>query len=496
VGGCQNSLHAAIRCDAGGAAVTWFALVPSGEAASPDTWLLSYALIAAAKECGLAESGWMVGQGWFAAALAVDPRDPDRVWAGGIDLFRSDDGGATWGIASYWWAADPQTIPYGAAVAPGYAHADQHLLVFDPRYDGEANRTLYAVNDGGVFRTGDARAPVARGALAACDPVATGVRWRSINSNYAVTQFYHGVAFPDGSAVLGGTQDNGTVLGRLADGSERWRMILGGDGGYVAVDPRDPQRLYAEHFGRSLQVSTDGGRTWAPRTAGVTGFFSFTTPFVLDPAVPDRMWMAGDHLWRSDDATASWRKVSNQFHVVAQPTDRLAVSTAIGVSALDSRRVIVGTREGSLHRTADALAAADDTVWSYARPRAGWVTSVAFDPVDDDVVFATYGTYGGAHVWKSVDGGARWTALDTPATLPDIPAHSLVVDPRDRRRLVLGTELGIFVSPDGGATWAVEDTGYAHVVTETLRIHEHGGGLWLYAFTHGRGAWRVRLGDT
>jgi hypothetical protein len=59
----------------------------------------------------------------------------------------------------------------------------------------------------------------------------------------------------------------------------------------------------------------------------------------------------------------------------------------------------------------------------------------------------------------------------------------------------LRTDLGVFVSLDGGRSWAVENVGFANVVTETLQILQTGGKTWLYAFTHGRGAWRVRLGE-
>ena len=78
--------------------------------------------------------------------------------------------------------------------------------------------------------------------------------------------------------------------------------------------------------------------------------------------------------------------------------------------------------------------------------------------------------------------------------MPNIPVHALVVDPRDSRRIYLGTDLGVLVSLDGGKSWAVENTGFAAVVTESLAVAENPGGTpYLFAFTHGRGAWRVPL---
>ncbi len=163
----------------------------------------------------------------------------------------------------------------------------------------------------------------------------------------------------------------------------------------------------------------------------------------------------------------------------------------------DSEQVLAGTTQGDVFRTAIGRTAGAETVWERSRPRAGWVSWLAFDPRDPDVVYATYARFGGRHVWKSEDGGVSWQPLDGSGDghLPNIPVHALVVDPGDSRRLYLGTDLGVFVSLDGGASWAVENTGFAAAVTESLAIAPNPGGRpWLFAFTHGRGAWRVELG--
>src|SRR6185503_7295225 len=112
-------------------------------------------------DCGFSPPGpnQYFNQGWYDAAIAVDPVNPDRVWVCGIDLFRSDDGGANWGLASYWWGSGST-----------FTHADQHAIVFHPQYNGTSNRTLFVAGDGGLFRTTNALAATATGAAAACDP--------------------------------------------------------------------------------------------------------------------------------------------------------------------------------------------------------------------------------------------------------------------------------------------------------------------------------------
>ena len=123
-------------------------------------------------------------------------------------------------------------------------------------------------------------------------------------------------------------------------------------------------------------------------------------------------------------------------------------------------------------------------------------TAIAFDPLDDNVLYATYGNFGGAHVFRSIDGGASWQSLDGsgPSGIPEMPVHSIVVDPDDRQRLYLGTDLGVLVSIDGGRTWMTEETGFGPAVTMWLSlIRTPTGQKQLFAFTHGRGAWRVTL---
>jgi ligand-binding sensor domain-containing protein len=95
-----------------------------------------------------------------------------------------------------------------------------------------------------------------------------------------------------------------------------------------------------------------------------------------------------------------------------------------------------------------------------------------------------------------MDGGASWSSIDGSGRtgLPNVPVHAILVDPEDRERLYVGTDVGVFVSLDGGESWMVENTGFAAAVTETLAITDGPqGSRWLFAFTHGRGSWRVQL---
>ena len=149
---------------------------------------------------------------------------------------------------------------------------------------------------------------------------------------------------------------------------------------------------------------------------------------------------------------------------------------------------MVGTSDGRIARTDDGLTAGPATTWPATRPREGFVTWVAFDPSDPNLVYATYGGFGGHHVWRSTDGGALWSPHDGNGDLaiPDLPVHCLLVDPAQPDRLYLGTDLGVLVSLDGGASWAAENTGFAHVVTESLALTTDAGGTRAAVRLHPR----------
>jgi photosystem II stability/assembly factor-like uncharacterized protein len=476
----NQGLHAVFRSTSGGNAGTWRARISNTDPESLSTMLLSNALGRYyEEECG-GDTSFHYNLGWYTNVIAVDPVNPETVWAGGVDLYRSDDGGRSWGLAGYYWAFGFRT----------YIHADQHAIAFHPNFNGSTNQTLLVANDGGVFRTINARAAVSSSHPSAiCDPAQADISWAALNHNLGITQFYHGAPFAHGTRFLGGTQDNGTIMGSFALGSDDWWSILGSDGGYVAVDPNNSQIIYAEAQRFDFHKSTDQGQSFFPAREGVNDTFLFITPFVLDPNNPRRLWTGGRRLWRTDNAAVSWQAASTYL-------SNIDLVSALAVAPGDSNRVVVGLNGGWIARNDQALTADATSSWQSVQPRSGYVSWLAHDPSDLDIVYATYAGFGGSHVWQSRDGGATWSERDGSGagSLPDIPVHCIVVDPEHPNRLFLGTDLGVFTSVDRGQTWAVEVTGFANTVTESLALTENiQGNQLLFAFTHGRGAWRVEL---
>ncbi|MHB8069388.1 MAG: WD40/YVTN/BNR-like repeat-containing protein [Desulfobaccales bacterium] len=415
-------------------------------------------------------------QGWYDNVIAVDPLNENIVWAGGIDLFRSDDGGASWKLGSYWWTSTSDSH---------YAHADQHVIRFHPGYNGTTNKTMYVGNDGGLFRTDDARAATSTNVETPSGSMA----WANLNHGYGVTQFYYGAVYPGGGTFFGGTQDNGTPGGTLASGPNNWSMLIGGDGGAVAVNPSDTNILYGENTNLSIQKSTNGGSSFLNAVSGITessNNFLFIAPFIMDTNNANNLWTGGRYLWRTTNAAGGWTRAST----IRPGSGNVS---ALAVAPGDANRVAAGLSDGYILTTTTALTNGSTTSWPSAHPVNGWISSLAYDPHNSNIIYATCSTFGQKHVWKSLDGGGTWASIDGSGAgaLPDVPAFSIVVDPRNASQLYVGTDLGVFVTTDGGGTWAVERTGFPNVITEHL-VREPRSNR-LYAFTHGRGAWYVPL---
>ena len=524
-----DGMLAVLRSTTSGEAGSWTTQARNNSATLQDTLLLTNPVNGALTQCGFGTTQ-MLNQGWYDNVIAVDPSDENTVWAGGVDLFRSDNGGANWAVASYWWFQGNGTPPNNGD--PQLVHADNHIIAFHPNYNGTTNQTMFAGNDGGIYKTDNAKTgnvgysngtTVGGGTITPASPIcgaafAPGalftvpdpVIWGPLNNNYAVTQFYHGLPYPNGQTYFGGTQDNGTNRGTDAAGPNAWARINGGDGGYVAVNPANTNTIFFETTGLSLRRSTNGGASSASVISGIAGdVFPFITVFRMDPNTPTRLWIGGRFMWRTDNNATNWTRTSN-----AQQTG--GSITAMAIAPGNSNVVINGAASGQFRRTTIGLtanaASVLNTTWLQTfTPRGngnGSISWVEYDPSNANNVWATISTFNGTpnaqgtsagHVFKSTDGGNTWTLADGTQTagnvnaIPDIPAHSVAIDPNDGQRIYVGTDLGVFVSLDGGANWARETTGFSNTVVESLTAVNNNGVTSLFAFTHGRGAFKVTI---
>lgn len=429
-------------------------------------------------------------QGWYSNAIwAGDPTSVDLLVVGGLDLWRSTNGGDTLTKISDWHTNLP--------------HADQHAIVSGPDYDGKKNRTVLVANDGGLYRADDiltaGQANITNG-------------WTSLNHGYSVTQFYSGTASPSGR-ITGGSQDNGTL--NYDPASNQWQVLWGGDGGLTAADA-NADILYGEYINLSVFRGIDGHKPeyingvymiddehgrWKDPPYLIEDSMNpsaalFIAPFVLDPSDANRLLAGGRSLWRTTDAKTvntedtgpSWYRIKQQ--IGDGPTDLIS---AIAVAPRSSNIAWVGYANGQLFTTTRAVD--NDPVWEKISADSGkswpqrYISHITIDPSDSSTVYVTFLGYAKNNVWKTSDGGKSWD--DISASLPPVPVRSLLVNPNNRSYLYLGTEVGVFASEDAGATWSPTNEGPTNCAVYEL--------LWsgtkLVAATHGRGMFFIELGS-
>jgi len=403
---------------------------------------------------------YLESQGWYDNVIWVDPTNPNILIVGGIDLWRSTDGGTTLIRISQWFSAPAQS-----------AHADHHVVVNHPGFDGVANKTIFTGNDGGVYRASDAYT------------VARTSGWRELNNNLGITQLYGAAGNPTNGVIIGGTQDNGTIRYRPSTGTEAWTEMFGGDGGFCAADPTDPNYFYGEYVDLQIHRSTDGGANSSFIDSGIGDAgqaANFIAPFILDPNNPNTMLAGGARLWRSTNVkapTPSWSSIksSTSSHI-----------SAIAVAPGTSDIIWVGHNNGDIYYSVNGTASSPSwTLISSANLPRRYCTRLTVPASNPNTVYATFGGFNSGNVWRSTNNGATWGNIS--GNLPSAPVNSLVVHPLNGNLLYVGTEVGVFASQDGGTTWSTSNDGPANVAVDELFWM----GPTLIAATHGRGVFSI-----
>lgn len=409
----------------------------------------------------------------YNVCLWVDPTNANNLVHGGVQIYRSTDAGAT-----------------STQMSTG-AHPDYHVVVEHPGFDGSSNRRIYAGDDGGLHT----RADWSSGS------------WSALNNGLGVTQFYGAAMNATSGVMVAGAQDNGT--NRFTGNRNAWAYnVIGGDGGFCAADPSNPSYFYGGYQYLGLQRSSNGGVNWSDIRGATTGDpgFNFIPYFLLDPNDPNRMLACGRALWRTNNVRTgtppSWTQVkAPRFcptfgpayaHFQDNPFCNLSTAQiAVGNSDL----VWVGHNDGELYRTTNGTAGTP--TWTLIDGAGGtlpdrWISSIAIDPQDHQRVLVSLMGYTPDNLWETLDGGANWHTIDGSGTaaLPDVPVSWVLMHPTIRDLLFVATDLGPFVSTDGGGAWAPAPGGPDNVCIDQL--------VWksdreLLCVTHGRGVYLATL---
>lgn len=405
-------------------------------------------------------------QGWYAHYVLPSPFDANTLFTAGIEIHRSLDGGSTLTTQSDWTEVFMSTSPpEGPIGGPRYAHADHHFAVWHP----SDPRTVFFASDGGIFRSTD-----------------LGNSFESLIGGYQTSQFYNGFSNSpsDVDFAMGGLQDNFTVA---YQGTGAWRRVIGGDGCWTAQHPTNPAILYGSAQYLLIVRSDDGGDNWTdispPNQSGDAT--AFVAPFVLCPDEPTVLYAGRSRVYRSNDEGRNWAATNGGASLDgANPVLALAVAKTTaaiayaGTAPIASRARVFTTRDGGASWR-DVTGALPDR----------YPSDLAVDPNDPLTVYVTFLGFGTSHLFKSTDGGDNW--LDIGGSLPDIPTSAVEVDPVLPQVVYVGTDLGAFVSSDGGASFTPFTNGMPIGMVNDLKVFLPG--RTIRAATHGNGAWERSL---
>ncbi|HEX4959500.1 MAG TPA: hypothetical protein VF173_01580 [Thermoanaerobaculia bacterium] len=421
-------------------------------------------------------------------AVAIDPNNSSQIYLGGgfdgtncsITYTRSTDGGQTFSAA--------RTID-------STLHADTHAIVPAPSNPS----IVYLGSDGGIFKSTD-----------------HGQSWVPLNnSQFSATQFYSLALHPtDREVMIGGTQDNGTLL-RQTDAS--WTLWVGSDGGFTVIDSSASSSTVFDLYGTFFNIVGSMGflragsttcaaqQSFAFRGCGFTPFNAlncegvpyyaanglncndsavlFFAPLVSGPGRPNPIYFGTDRLYRSSNRGETMTPVSQQLQ------SEVAVS-AIGIAPSDDRVRLVGLANGRLFLTTNASTTLTDVTGAIPPL---FIARIVIDPSDSAVAYVTLDGYTfktGQAVWKTTNltsGHPTWQPAGNG--IPDIPVNAFTIDPANSQHLFAGTDIGVYASLNGGAQWLPFSNGLPRV--PVFDIAFQGTHRVLRIATHGRGIWEI-----
>ena len=389
------------------------------------------------------------GQAGYSMSFAVDPTDPNVLYAGEIDVFKSSDGGSSW----------TQITNSGGSIT--YMHVDQHSYEF---IDG--NKVIYS-NDGGIYYTSNG-----------------GVQISDRNEGFNVSQFYSVALHPDTGSkyVIGGTQDNGSwkVDGTtLSNGT----AVGGGDGGFSHIDQQDPNYQFIGSNYNTIYRSTNGGQSFSLYSRYQVG--GADTGTLINPTGIDD---GTKTIYANVDNTSILR-LTNYLQLAT--TSLMSINLGSQASFFKASPytddvMYIGTTGGRIFKVTDASTTSFTATDITGSNMAGYISSIDVGK-DDNQILITLSNYGIESVYETVGGGGSngWTAVE--GDLPDMPIRWGLYNRNNFNQVALATEVGIWVSDDISASspvWNPSNDGLANVRVDMLAMNASG---QMSAGTFGRG---------
>ena len=408
--------------------------------------------------------GFTGGQGWYNLMIEADPSNDQTVYVGGIDLYRSSNGGNSWTTISNWTTN---------------VHSDQHAMTFKP---GNSNIAVFG-NDGGVYYGGSLSTATSSSGIT------------SRNSGFNVTQFYTVGVGPSGVGTgdyfVAGAQDNGTqyFAGASANANNSVR-IQGGDGAFSMFD-QDVDNYYITNYvyNQSINYRTIAGATRVINSESASNG-AFICPMALDSSkdilfsdytVPGATPVYGIRRYTNlKSGTVGKTTFTNSALITSSPT---ALTVSKYSTPESATTLLAGFRNGKVLISLNA----DTTVtWTDITGPGfvGSVSDVEFGQSENEI-FVTFHNYNVVSIWYSTDRGLTWQNKE--GNLPDMPVKCILQNPLKLNEVIVGTDLGVWYTnsfDNASPTWYQSFNGMSNVKVTDLDLRDDNA---VYASTYGRG---------
>ncbi|MEO6695452.1 MAG: T9SS type A sorting domain-containing protein [Ignavibacteria bacterium] len=383
------------------------------------------------------------GQGSYDLVTAVSPDDINTVYTGGINLWKSTNGGANFFIISHWYYPNNLSYPY--------VHADQHFLDY-------FGTRLFAGCDGGLFVTTN-----------------SGANFTDLSSGLNIMQFYKFGGTPQSpNRIIGGTQDNGS---NLYNGAQ-WTHLFGADGGEAIVDYSDSNTLYCEYQNGGILKSTNGGENFSDATAGISENGAFITPYLIHPSNPQILFAGFQNVWKTTNGAASWELISTT----------LGTGTINALAISQSNPDYIYTSKGNIiYKTTNG----GSTWLNISTGLSGLsITYISVHSVNPDILWVTNSGYtSGQKIYKTQNGGVNWN--NVTGSLPNLPANCVTYENGPKEGVYVGMDVGIYYTNNQLQGWVPFDNLMPNVIVREIEIHYPTNKV--KAATLGRGIWQATL---
>ncbi|MEP7164077.1 MAG: CHRD domain-containing protein [Ferruginibacter sp.] len=425
-------------------------------------------------------------QGGYDLVVAVKPDDPTTVFIGGTNVYRSTTSGTSWTrIGGY-------NSPASYSLYLN-SHPDIHAIVFQPG----SPAIMLCGNDGGIQRS--------------TNDLAATVVWTPINNGYRTYQYYYVVNDPRNlnAKVIGGAQDNGSTRNTGGTGIN-FESVFGGDGVSVGLSGASDLEYVGSQNGnisrRSAASGANVGTSITPTFANtVTSAGLFVTLFKLDPDNTERLYYVNDDtLYLTTTASTvtsgTWSKMTGVATAVGLANDITALAMTRGTYSAATTSLFMGTSNGKVYRLDNPTGVAVGTapVNITGTINAGYISSIAVNPRNDDTVLVTLSNYGITNAYWTGNANAAsptWTAVEGTLTLPSYRSAAIAINGTTNAvEYYVGTSAGLYASAGlpGSVAWAQEgSTTIGNAVVSCLDLRPSDNKLLVG--THGYGMWSASI---